>query len=112
MCICIAPSEGTLEETLSSLKFADRAKRAVLDCRSEPQRKSCAPPAQVAQLLAQVNTLTNELNAERAERERLQGVIEHNASKDASMSAITAATLSKYKQAGAPGPQRVYATSS
>lgn len=74
MCICISPEFSAVEETLSSLKFADRAKRVVVDpIRSDPQASGSSK--QVADLLLQVKGLSAELRTERAERMRLQGVL-------------------------------------
>lgn len=77
MCICISPTSTALEETMSSLKFADRAKRAVV-----PRRPSQAPvgTGNVASLMAQVQCLADELRHERAARLRLEQLVGENGS--------------------------------
>lgn len=72
MCVCISPSQSQLDETLSSLKFADRAKRALLTrVPSEPPQPS-PEGRRVHELLANVKMLTDELQAERTARTKLE----------------------------------------
>lgn len=88
MCITISPSSSSLDETLSSLKFADRAKRAVLEQRQPPPPGEPTGAAaggsgggrkQVEELRSQVTLLSAELHVERAERRRLQELLEERA---------------------------------
>eukprot|EP00930_Biecheleria_cincta_P058980 TRINITY_DN44756_c0_g1_i1.p1 TRINITY_DN44756_c0_g1~~TRINITY_DN44756_c0_g1_i1.p1 ORF type:complete len:985 (+),score=172.28 TRINITY_DN44756_c0_g1_i1:63-3017(+) len=79
MFVCISPCMSALEETLSSLKFADRAKKAVLD--HDPFLSSLAGaqggPAdrRVEELQAQVRELAHKLQLERQARHHLESVL-------------------------------------
>lgn len=79
MFVCISPCMSALEETLSSLKFADRAKKAVLD--PFPNQSSGGAsqggPAdhRVEELQAQVQELAKKLQQERQARHHLESVL-------------------------------------
>jgi len=79
MFVCISPCMSALEETLSSLKFADRAKKAVLDL--DPFQSSGAAAQggpvdrRVEELQAQVQELAQKLLRERQARQKLESVL-------------------------------------
>lgn len=80
MIICIGPSQSSIEETFSSLKFADRAKRAIIERRPSVGGSGMgvgAGPggAQVNMLWAKVQELSEELQNERTARMKLEGMI-------------------------------------
>lgn len=77
MCVCLSPTVSSLEESMSSLKFADRAKRAVLDKPQSvaPQAGDAAPQRQIEHLAVRVEELTRELQEERRARQQLEGLL-------------------------------------
>eukprot|EP00929_Paragymnodinium_shiwhaense_P089268 TRINITY_DN49443_c0_g1_i1.p1 TRINITY_DN49443_c0_g1~~TRINITY_DN49443_c0_g1_i1.p1 ORF type:complete len:1066 (+),score=259.91 TRINITY_DN49443_c0_g1_i1:131-3328(+) len=83
MCVCVSPTASSLEETLSSLKFADRAKRAVLDRRPPPSQAAAAVAAvseqQVEELRVRMEELTHELHSEKEARLRLEEKLQSHA---------------------------------
>lgn len=76
MCVCISPTPSALEETLSSLKFADRAKRAILDRREPPPTCDAAAERRVEELVAQVQELQEALRLEREARQGLERLLQ------------------------------------
>lgn len=97
MIICISPLMSSLEETLSSLKFADRAKQAVLD--HLPGSASPSPAAastasslamarRVEELQSRVQELSAELQKERSERLRLEQLLTRESKMSSSKSRV------------------------
>jgi len=86
MWICISPTQSSMEETLSSLKFADRAKRAVLE-RPKPIPAQASLPKgtdssqrTIDELLSKMQELHEELHEERLARAKLEAIVRRRSS--------------------------------
>eukprot|EP00397_Hematodinium_sp_SG-2012_P014372 GEMP01014610.1.p1 GENE.GEMP01014610.1~~GEMP01014610.1.p1 ORF type:complete len:757 (+),score=191.55 GEMP01014610.1:432-2702(+) len=71
MIVCVSPAVSCFDETFCTLKFADRARKAIVPADPDIQREHFSV-ARLYQLEAQISQLTSDLALEREERKRLQ----------------------------------------